>query len=52
MLRTLKQHSTNHVTVSDLFSEMAACCPNKIAIIFEDQQWTFKELDEYANKMG
>ena len=52
MLRTLKQHSTNHVTVSDLFSEIATCRPNKIAIIFEDRQWTFKELDEYANKVG
>jgi len=52
MMQTLRQHSANRVTVADLFTKTAARYPNKIAIIFEDQRWTFKELDEYANKVG
>jgi len=52
MILTLRQHSANHVTVADLFTKIAARYPNKIAMIFEDQRWTFKELDEYANKVG
>ena len=48
----VRRHSANHVTVADLFTKTAARYPNKIAVIFEDQRWTFKELDEYANKVG
>ena len=52
MMQTLRRHSADHVTVADLFTKTAASYPNKIAVIFEDQRWTFKELDEYANKVG
>ena len=52
MILTLRRHSADHVTVADLFTKTAARYPNKIAVIFEDQRWTFKELDEYANKVG
>lgn len=26
--------------------------PNKTAILFENQKWTFRELDEYANRVA
>ena len=38
--------------MADLFAKTVARHPNKVAVIFEDQRWTFKELDEYASKVG
>ena len=39
-------------TVSDLFSETVNRNPDKIAILFENECWTFRQLDQYANKVA
>ena len=39
-------------TVSDVFSETVSRHPDKPAILFEDQCWTFRELDCFANKVA
>ncbi|XP_072765367.1 long-chain fatty acid transport protein 1 [Anoplolepis gracilipes] len=39
-------------TVAKIFSKYAAAHPNKIAYIFEDKNWTYKELDHFSNRIG
>ena len=38
--------------VHDLFSEQAAKTPDKVALIFEDEQFTYKQLDEMSNSLA
>src|SRR4051812_16939300 len=39
-------------TVIDLFQEQARLIPQAVAVIFEDQQLTYKELNEYSNQLA
>ena len=39
-------------TVADVFAATLARHPDKPAILFEDQQWTFRELDCFANQVA
>ena len=48
----MKQHRKNKKTIPDLFSETASRYPDKTAIIFEEQKWTFRELDEFTNRVA
>nr|XP_053626715.1 long-chain fatty acid transport protein 4-like [Cherax quadricarinatus]XP_053626716.1 long-chain fatty acid transport protein 4-like [Cherax quadricarinatus]XP_053626717.1 long-chain fatty acid transport protein 4-like [Cherax quadricarinatus]XP_053626718.1 long-chain fatty acid transport protein 4-like [Cherax quadricarinatus]XP_053626719.1 long-chain fatty acid transport protein 4-like [Cherax quadricarinatus] len=41
----------NH-TVPKLFMENVRRNPNKVALIFEGQKWTFAQIDEYSNRVG
>ena len=36
----------------DLFEETAHKYADKVAIIFEEERWTFQQLDEYANRVA
>ena len=39
-------------TIVDLFEEQVEKTPNNIAIVFEDKQLTYKELNEQANQLA
>lgn len=39
-------------TVIDLFEEQARLTPQTVAVIFEEQQLTYKELNEYSNQLA
>lgn len=52
ILSGLKRMKREKLYISDLFQEVAAKHPNKIAIMFEDRTLTFRELDELSNKMA
>ena len=39
-------------TIIDLFEEQVEKTPNKVAIIFENQKLTYRELNEKANKLA
>ena len=39
-------------TIVDLFEEQAEKTPNKIAVIFENQELTYQELNEKANQLA
>ena len=52
LLMALKRYRANHTTAADLFTQNVARHPDKAAIIFEDQTWSFKALDEFANRVG
>lgn len=38
--------------VSDVFTSLARTHPDKTAILFEDQNWTFGQLDAYSNQIA
>lgn len=38
--------------VHELFTEQAAKTPDKIALVFEDKQFTYKQLDEMSNSLA
>ena len=39
-------------TIQDLFEEQAARTPDQIAVIFEEQQLSYRELNEQANQLA
>ena len=52
VLIEMKRMNKEKLYISDLFQEVAAKYPNKIAIMFEDRTLTFRELDELSNKIA
>ena len=50
--RTLKANRDNRYYLSDRFKETVRKYPNKVAIIFEDCQLTFREVDELSNRVA
>ena len=38
--------------VHELFSEQTAKTPDKVALVFEDKQFTYKQLDEMSNSLA
>lgn len=41
-----------NATVPKLFVENAQKNPNRVALYYEDQQWTFAQLNEYSNRVA
>lgn len=52
ILYHMKRYERNNYSIIDLFSQTVKARPEKTAILFEEQRWTFKELDEYTNRVG
>ncbi len=38
--------------MTSLFGKTVAKHPNKIAIFFQKEKWTFRELDEFSNRVA
>ena len=49
---TAKANRDNRYYLSDRFKETVRKYPNKVAIIFEDRQLTFREVDELSNRIA
>ncbi|MEM9821143.1 MAG: amino acid adenylation domain-containing protein [Bacteroidota bacterium] len=39
-------------SIAQLFAAQAAIHPDKVALVFGDQQWTYQEIDERANQLA
>ena len=52
LLRVVKQSKKQRHYVSDHFHKTAQKYPNKVAIVFEDRQLTFREVDELSNRIA
>ena len=52
LLKSIKATKAKGKTVTSLFKENAQRHPDKPAILFEDEVWTFKDLDLYSNKVA
>ena len=52
LLTSIKQSKKQRLYISDHFRKTALKFPNKAAIMFEDRQLTFCELDELSNRIA
>ena len=52
LLKSIKATKAKGKTVTSIFKETVQRHPDKPAILFEDQVWTFKDLDLYSNKVA
>lgn len=56
--RVLEEFNDTHVDyprekcVHELFTEQAARTPDRIALVFEDRKFTYRELDEMSNSLA
>jgi amino acid adenylation domain-containing protein len=42
----------NHQTIVTLFEEQVAKTPNQVAVVFENQQLTYRQLNDQANRLA
>lgn len=52
LLILIKRYERNNVSISDIFQMNVAKHPDKTAIINETQSWTFRQLDQFANRIA
>ncbi|XP_011494913.1 PREDICTED: long-chain fatty acid transport protein 4 isoform X2 [Ceratosolen solmsi marchali] len=52
LLWAIKDHEKKHRSVADVFQQHVAHNPNKPCLIFEDQEWTFQQIEDYSNKVA
>ncbi|XP_065353304.1 long-chain fatty acid transport protein 4 [Cloeon dipterum] len=44
----IRSHAKADRTVADIFSLQVKKTPNKVCLLFEDQKWTFKQVEDYS----
>jgi len=44
--------AAEHITIPDLFHRICTKHRNKAAILYEDQTWSFQDLDNYSNAVA
>ncbi|XP_020284862.1 long-chain fatty acid transport protein 4 [Pseudomyrmex gracilis] len=52
MLMSIRGHQKKDRSVADVFRQYVNHYPNKICLIFEDQKWTFQQMEDFSNKIA
>ncbi|KAJ8921036.1 hypothetical protein NQ315_015832, partial [Exocentrus adspersus] len=52
LLIEVKSFQRKDVTLADIFRQNVKRHPNKPCILFEDQAWTFAQVEEYSNRIA
>ncbi|CAD6996797.1 unnamed protein product [Ceratitis capitata] len=52
LLRLTKRYERENLTIADVFQMQVKQNPNKHAIISDTQQWTFRQLEEFSNRVA
>ncbi|KAL6431393.1 hypothetical protein ACFW04_007196 [Cataglyphis niger] len=52
MLWSIRRHEKKDRSVADIFRQWVNRHPNKVCIIFEDQEWTFQQMEDFSNKIA
>lgn len=52
VLAKVKWATYSNSNIPRMFMENVRKNPNKVALIFEDQKWTFAQIDEYSNRVA
>ncbi|EDW52460.1 long-chain fatty acid transport protein 4 [Drosophila sechellia] len=52
LLRYTKRHERLNYTVADVFERNVRSHPDKVAVVSETQRWTFRQVNEHANKVA
>ncbi|XP_018058160.1 PREDICTED: long-chain fatty acid transport protein 4 isoform X2 [Atta colombica] len=52
ILQSAHCHGRKNRNVADIFRQQVKRHPNKICFIFEDQEWTFQQIEDFSNKIA
>ena len=52
LLSLIKKYEKKNFTIADIFHTNVANSPEKVAIVSETQSWTFRQLNEYSNRIA
>ncbi|KAH0953249.1 hypothetical protein HN011_000393 [Eciton burchellii] len=52
MLWIIRGHSKKHRSVADIFRQYVNSHPNKVCLIFEEQEWTYQQIEDFSNKIA
>jgi len=52
ILKTLQIYKMKNITVGKTFDAVVQKYPNKVCFIFEGQEWTYKQVDDYVNRIA
>lgn len=52
ILAMVRRFQKNNATIDEVFAKYVLKHPNKACFIFEDQTWTFKKVEEFANRIA
>ena len=48
----IRRNTANNTTIPDLFARSLAKHKSKAAILYEDQTWSFQDLENYSNSVA
>ncbi|XP_022191701.1 long-chain fatty acid transport protein 4 [Nilaparvata lugens] len=51
-LWSVRQLSKKDLSIGEIFRRNATKHPNKVCFIFEDNEWTFAQVEEYSNRVA
>ena len=52
VIKAMRRCAAEKTTITDLFVHTVAKHKNKPAILYEDQVWTFQDLEDYSNSVA
>ncbi|XP_014489435.1 PREDICTED: long-chain fatty acid transport protein 4 isoform X3 [Dinoponera quadriceps] len=52
LLWLIRGHQKKNRNVADVFKQHVDRHPNKVCFIFEDQEWTFQQVEDFSNKIA
>lgn len=52
LLWNIRGHAKKNRNVADVFREYVKRHSNKICFIFEDQEWTYQQIEDFSNKIA
>ncbi|XP_037825992.1 long-chain fatty acid transport protein 4-like [Lucilia sericata] len=52
LLTLIKKYEKKNFTIADIFQINVANFPDKVAIVSETQSWTFRQLNEFSNRIA
>ncbi|XP_076161043.1 fatty acid transport protein 1 isoform X2 [Ptiloglossa arizonensis] len=52
ILWTIRCHEKKDRSVADVFRQHVNRHPNKVCFVYEDEEWTFQQVEDYSNKIA
>ncbi|XP_024939555.1 long-chain fatty acid transport protein 4 isoform X2 [Cephus cinctus] len=52
VLWAIRNYQKKNRSIADLFQLNVQRHPNKVCLIFQDQEWTFQQVDDFSNKVA
>ncbi|RLU17248.1 hypothetical protein DMN91_011317 [Ooceraea biroi] len=52
MLWSIRDHARKDRSVADIFRQYVNRHPNKVCFVFEEQEWTYQQVEDFSNKIA